>query len=120
MVKEILITPQLDSQRLTQLNRQVKQLDRLLDNPLSGPQPIGHTHALEQIGRLLWEASGLTVDALLAAIEQARDADSPIRLTVTDPSFNHLPWELLYHQHPELGFLGCHPWCSLVPKKVYL
>ncbi len=114
MVKEILVTPQLDTQRFAVLNRQVKQLDRLLDNPFNGPQPIGHTDALEQVGRLLWEASGLTVDALLAAIEQARDADSPIRLTVTDPSFNHLPWELLYHQHPELGFLGCHPWCSII------
>ena len=23
----------------------------------------------------------------------------------------HLPWELLYHPHPELGFVARHPWC---------
>jgi tetratricopeptide (TPR) repeat protein len=108
---DISMTPQIETERATLLNRQVAQLDRLLDNPYSGPKPIAQTGILEQIGGLLWEAAGLSVNELLEAIETARDDETPMRLTVTGEAFQHLPWEMLYHEHPELGFVGRHPWC---------
>jgi hypothetical protein len=113
MSREITISPRLDSVQLATLLRQAASLDRLLDNPYSGPQPIAQTGVLEQVGGLLWNAAGLTVDELLAAIAQARVDKSPVRLVVTD-AVRDLPWELLYHQHPDVGFLGRHPWCVVV------
>ena len=34
-------------------------------------------------------------------------------MTVTDSGLLQWPWELLYHPHPELGFLAQHPWCTI-------
>ncbi|MBI2877009.1 MAG: tetratricopeptide repeat protein [Candidatus Tectomicrobia bacterium] len=111
MSQEISIAPQIETDRAVFLNRQAAQLNRMLDNPYGGPRPIAQTGILEQIGSLLWEASGLNEKGLLEAIESAREEETPVRLIVTGEAFSHLPWELLYHGHPELGFLGRHPWC---------
>ncbi|MBI3796571.1 MAG: hypothetical protein HY268_06330 [Deltaproteobacteria bacterium] len=113
MSREITISPRLDTVQLATLSRQAASLDRLLDKPFSGPQPIARTGLLEQVGSLLWNAAGLAVDELLAAVEQARIDKTPARLVITD-GLHDLPWELLYHQHPHLGFLGRHPWCVVV------
>jgi hypothetical protein len=111
MSHEITLTLQCDATHFATLNRQTAQLDGLLDNPFSGPQPIAQTGVLEHLGTLLWEVSGLKVDELLTGIEKARDEETPVRLIVPDASLHHLPWELLYHPHPQLRFLGRHPWC---------
>ena len=113
MSVEITITPQIEPDHISLLDKQVKQLDYLLDNPHSGPKPIAQTGILEQIGSLLWEASGLQADGLLDALEQARDDEKPVRLIVAGEAFHHLPWELLYSPHEKLGFVARHPWCVL-------
>jgi hypothetical protein len=114
MASDIVITPKITPEQITVLNRQVRELDRLLDNPFRNPQPIGQAGILEQIGRLLWEVSGLHADELLDALDEARDAEIPVRLIVTDATLHHLPWELLYHDNPKLGFVARHPWCVVV------
>src|SRR5215470_298940 len=111
MSHEILISPQLAPTRLAALTRQTVELDRLLDNPYSDPQPIAQTGVLERFGSLLWDASGLKVEDLLTAIDQALDDAASVRLTITNAALHPLPWELLYHQHPQLGFLGRHSSC---------
>ena len=110
MPHEILISPQLDVTQLKALARQAEQLDRLLENN----QPIAQTGVLEQLGARLWEASGLQPDALLTAIDRALDDKTSVRLTITDATLHQLPWELLYHQHPQLGFVGRHQSCVIV------
>jgi len=111
MAREIPITPQADAAQVAVLNRQVHRLDRLLDNPFSGPQPIAQAGMLERLGSALWEVAGLQAEELLAAIDHARDTGQPVRILVTDAAAHHWPWEVLYHPHPELGFVGRHPWC---------
>jgi len=75
---DIPITPQLDAEQAERLKRQVVQLDRLLDNPYSGPQPIAQTGVLEQIGRQLWNPTDLDANTLLDAIDTARDTETPV------------------------------------------
>ena len=111
MPRDILITPKISSNLETRLNKLANNLDWLLDNPTQGPKPIAQTGILEQIGSDLWEASRLSQQQLLEALEQARDEEKPVRLIISGPAFQHLPWELLYHGHDDLGFLARHPWC---------
>jgi hypothetical protein len=111
MASDIVITPKITREQTAILNRQVRELDRLLDNPFRNPQPIGQAGILEQIGHLLWEVADLNVDELLDALDEARDAEIPVRLIVTDATQHHLPWEVLYHDNPKLGFVARHPWC---------
>lgn len=108
---EISLTPQVTPEQAALLNRQVAELDRLLDNPYGRPQPIGQSGALEDVGRMLWDASGLEPEHLLDATRTARDTETPLRLVITDKAYYPWPWELLYHDHPQLGFVGRHPWC---------
>jgi len=104
MPPEFVITPRLGDAPGKWLKEQAEQLDRLLDHPLQGPQPIGKSGILEQIGSRLWEAGGLRVQEILGALEKARADEEPLRVVITGADFQHLPWELLYHEHPELGF----------------
>ncbi len=113
-VTDIAINPQLDPDLAEQLKRRVTQLDRQLDNPYSRPQPIAATGVLEQLGRQLWNTTDLDASTLLDAISHARDTETPVRLVVTNAEFHHLPWELLYHDHPKLGFVARHPWCVVI------
>lgn len=117
MPLEIPITPRIDDEPDPEFTRQVAQLDRRLDNPFGEPVPIAQTGVLEQIGAALWELAGLQVSELLDAIETARDEQTPVRLMVTGEAHQHLPWELLYHQHPELGFVARHPWCLVARRQ---
>ncbi len=113
-VTDIAIHPQLDPELAESLKRQVMQLDRQLDRSYDGPQPIAATGVLEQLGRQLWSTTGLDADALLGAISHAKDTQTPVRLVVTNADCHHLPWELLYHDHPKLGFVARHPWCAVI------
>ena len=119
MPEPITIVPRIEAKPEAALNKLVETLDWQLDNPVGGPRPIGQTGLLEQIGTLLWEASGLSDKQVLDAIDKARDDDSgtPARLVVTGEKFQHWPWELLYHGDPGLGFLGRHPW-AVVSRRV--
>src|SRR5262245_15874698 len=92
--------PQLDPQRAAQLTRLAKRLDEQLDHPTRVPQPVAQSGLLEQLGTLLWEATHLEADAVRTALDEARDAERPLRLVVQGEQAQHLPWELLYHAHP--------------------
>jgi CHAT domain len=111
MPHDLLLTPQLDHQRAAQLTRLAKRLDEQLDHPTGVPQPVAQSGLLEQLGTLLWEATRLEADAVRVALDEARDAERPLRLVVQGEQAQHLPWELLYHVHPDLGFVAQHPWC---------
>ena len=109
MPHDILISPQLDATQRKTLTRQAELLDRVLERQ----QPIAQTDVLEQLGSLLWTASGLQPDALLTAIDRALDDKTSVRLIITDATLHQLPWELLHHQHLKLGFIGRHPSCVI-------
>ena len=119
MPEPITIVPRVEPKPEAALNKLVETLDWQLDNPVGGPRPIGQTGLLEQIGTRLWDASGLSDKQVLDAIDKARDDDSgtPARLIVTGEKLQHWPWELLYHGHQDLGFLGRHPW-AVVSRRV--
>ena len=116
MPEPITIVPRVEPKPEAALNKLVETLDWQLDNPVGGPRPIGQSGLLERIGTLLWDASGLSDKVVLDAIDKARDDDSgiPARLIVTGEKFQHWPWELLYHGHQDLGFLGRHPWAVVL------
>src|SRR5215218_3889921 len=111
MPQDLLLTPQLDTQHASQLTRLAKRLDAQLDHPTGVPQPVPPSGLLEPLGTLLWEVTRLEADAVRAARDEARDAERPLRLVVQGEQAQHLPWELLYHAHPDLGFVAQHPWC---------
>ncbi|MGE3539507.1 MAG: tetratricopeptide repeat protein, partial [Candidatus Tectimicrobiota bacterium] len=111
MGQDLLITPVLDPPRLTQLTRLARRLDGQLDHPSGQPQPVTQAHLLEQLGTALWDAAGLKADMLHAALEHASAAEQSLRLLVQGETGQALPWELLYHSHPALGFLAQQPWC---------
>src|SRR5215510_15978032 len=111
MPHDLLLTPQLDHQRAAQLTRLAKRLDEQLDHPTGVPQPVAQSGLLEQLGTLLWEAVRLEADTVRAALDDAREAERPLRLVVQGEAAQHLPWELLYHAHADLGFVARHPWC---------
>jgi tetratricopeptide (TPR) repeat protein len=114
MPNDLLITSRLDEQRTAQLERLIEHLDWALDNPRGQPKPVGLTGLPAEIGRLLWEASGLSVQQVLAAIEEAKDEKSAVRLVIAAEKTMHWPWELICPPHPDLGFLGQHARCVLV------
>ncbi len=111
MTHGITITPEMEPQRAAVLDKWVKLLDGQLDHASGHPRPIGQTDLLQQIGGLLWEASGLNDKQLRTAIDKARDDEAPVRLIVSGQEKQHWPWELLYHGNEDLGFVGRHPWC---------
>src|SRR5215510_7319730 len=111
MPQDLLLTPQLDHQRTASLTHLSQLLDGQLDHPTGVPQPVAQSGLLEQLGMLLWEAVRLEADSIRAALDDARDAERPLRLVVQGEAAQHLPWELLYHMHPDLGFVARHPWC---------
>ncbi|MCP4347809.1 MAG: tetratricopeptide repeat protein, partial [Desulfobacterales bacterium] len=110
MPQNIIISPDIESDCAALLIGHADQLNKILDNPDPSPKPIAQG-ILENIGTLLWEASGLDEKNLLKAIDKARDDEEPVRLIITGEEFYHLPWELLWHGNPELGFLARHSWC---------
>src|SRR5215470_18353801 len=102
MPQDLLLTPQLDHQRTTLLTRLAQRLDGQLDHPTGVPQPVAQSGILEQLGTLLWEAVRLEADTIRAALDDAREAEHPLRLVVQGEVAQHLPWKLLYHMHPDL------------------
>ena len=97
MPHDLLLTPQLDQQRAVQLTRLAKRLDEQLDHPTGVLQSVAQSGLLEQLGILLWETTRLEADAVRTALDEARDAERPLRLVVQGEQAQHLPWELLYH-----------------------
>jgi tetratricopeptide (TPR) repeat protein len=114
MAQEIAITPHLAPEQLPVLTRWISELDHALENPRQAPQPIAQSGLLERIGTMLWTAAGLNAEDMRSAIEQAREDEDVVRFVVTAATDPRWPWELLYHPHPELGFLGRHPFCVVV------
>lgn len=113
MPQDLIVTPHLDPLRLAQLTRMAQQLDHQLDHPSGQPRPIAQTGVLEQLGAQLWNAAGLEAEALRQRLDDASADQQPLRLLVHGEAIQRLPWELLYHPHPELGFVAQHPWCGL-------
>ena len=113
MPQDLLLTPQLDHQSTVLLTRLAQRLDGQLDHPTGVPQPVAQSGLLEQLGTRLWEAVRLEADSIRAALDDAREAERPLRLVVQGEAAQHLPWELLSHAHPDLGFVAQHPWCVI-------
>ncbi len=111
---DIPIEPSLDEKTLKTVNKLSEQLNFRLDHPSGIPAPVAETGILENIGRLLWTASNLDPAELLETIEDARDDERPVRLIIKGSDYYHLPWELLYSEHPEIGFAGRHSWCTVL------
>lgn len=112
MAQDLLLSPQLDPPRLALLTRLAQRLDTQLDHPSGMPQPVEAT-LLTQLGVRLWDAAALDAEAVRAALDAARDTERPLRLVVQGEAAQPLPWELLYHAHPELGFVAQQPWCVI-------
>ena len=110
MPQDLLLTPHLDDQRTAQLTRMAKRLDGQLDHPSRTPQPVAQSGLLEQLGTRLWEATGLDAERC-ARLDAARETERPLRFLVQGEHGQHLPWELLYHRYPALGFVARHSWC---------
>ena len=113
MPHDRIVTPHLEPQRYAQLARLAQQLDHQLDHPSGQPQPMAQSGLLEQLGSALWDASGLEADTLRTALDEASADQQPLRLLIQGEQEQRLPWELLYHPHPELGFVAQHPWCGI-------
>ncbi len=69
---------------------------------------------LEPHGSRLWDAAGLDAAEIRQALGEAQTNGSPLRLVIAGQDVQHLPWEILYHEHPEIGFVGRKPWCSII------
>jgi len=110
MSQDILLSPQLDTQQTARLTRLAQRLDGQLDHPSGTPQPVP-SELLQQLGTQLWDAVSLQADAVRQALDTAREAERPLRLIVQGEAGQHLPWEVLYHAHPDLGFVAQQPWC---------
>lgn len=113
MPHDLLLTPQLDTQRTALLTRLARRLDSQLDHPTGMPQPVAQSGLLEQLGTLLREATHLEADAVRTALDDARETQRHLRLVVQGEPAQHLPWEMLYHAHPDLGFVAQHPWLGV-------
>jgi hypothetical protein len=110
--QDLLLAPQFDQQQAAALSRLAQRLDGQLDHPSGTPQPVDQEF-LTQLGTGLWESVHLEADAVRTAMEDARDAEHPLRLVVQGQAAQHLPWELLYHAHADLGFVAQQPWCVI-------
>jgi len=112
---EILITPKMDDSRFAHLSKQAQMIEWAID-PEHHVQakPIGQSGILQQVGAMLWQASGLDAQAVRDAIETAKDNDDSARFIITGEDYQHLPWEMLYHEHPDIGFLSFHSRCSVI------
>ncbi|MEW6668705.1 MAG: tetratricopeptide repeat protein, partial [Thermodesulfobacteriota bacterium] len=112
----LLLEPNTEPELLAGLNKLADRLNWMLDAPEARdmPQRVAETGILEEIGRRLWASARLDAKDLLEKIEEAKEAKTVLRLVVTGQETYHLPWELLYHDHAEIGFLGRHPWCAMV------
>ncbi len=108
------VRPDYEPAQLTAIERLANQFNRALDNPLGQTGLVGPSGLLEQIGSQLWAISKLDADDLRRQLEAARDAERPLQLVLTGDETLHLPWELLHHPHPELGFLARHASCALL------
>ena len=113
MSQTIRIQPVLTSEQAELLLKSSLQLDRLLEGRGGGPVPVAGHGLLEQLGGQLWQASGLEEEQLVAALREARDDQTPLRLEVSGNEHQQLPWELLFHGHEQLRFLARDPWCVL-------
>ncbi|MDM8514953.1 CHAT domain-containing protein [Desulfobacterales bacterium HSG16] len=103
---EFIIEPEINDENAAWLEKQAETLEWMLDNPYGGTKPAAETGILEQMGSLLWKCSGLDAETVLDAIEDALDDERSVRFIVTGGRFQHFPWELLYHENPEIGFLS--------------
>ncbi len=81
-------------------------MSRLLEGYGTGPSPVTGHGLLERIGGSRWQASGLGAKRLVAALGEARADEIPLRLEVSGPDHQQLPWELLFHEHEQLRFLA--------------
>ncbi len=113
------VAPEIPKEALAELQEWAQKLDWLLDAPEARdmPRAVAQTGILERMGRGLWDGSGLDAEALLEKIEEAKDDDECVRLVIQGDAHYGLPWELLWHEHPDLGFLGRHPRC-IVTRRV--
>ncbi|MFP4309625.1 MAG: CHAT domain-containing protein, partial [Desulfococcaceae bacterium] len=112
---EMVIAPEIAEAEAAELTKQAGQLDWLLDAPEARDMPtaVAQTGILEALGRRLWDAAGLDPEDVLEALEDAKDEDECVRLVIQGTGHDALPWELLYHDHPDLGFLGKHSRCVI-------
>jgi hypothetical protein len=115
-MEELRISPRATREEVARsaLARDARQLDRLLDSIQGQPTPLAPTGILQQIGGALWALSGLDAAEVAAALKRAKRTGSTLRVVLTGPRHQMLPWELLYHGSAEIGFLGRHPRCALV------
>ena len=114
MPEPILIRPQFEKKQLAELERLCQLLDKALEKPGQLEKPIGTSGVLEEIGSQLWKVAGLEAEPILEGIDQARDDGAALPIIIQSDEHQHLPWELLYHPHPELEFIGRHPWVAVV------
>ena len=108
---DLVVEPKIEEESLTKLEKLAGRLDRLLEE--SRAYILPQAGLLEQIGRMLWEASGLDPQALLKKLDDARDDEEYLRVIIQGDNYYILPWELLFHEHPDIGFLSLHPRCVL-------
>ncbi|MEE8587349.1 MAG: hypothetical protein V3T83_21120, partial [Acidobacteriota bacterium] len=114
MPDPILVQPEFEKEQLAELGKLCKLLDKALEKPGQLEKPIAASGVLEEIGSRLWNAAGLESESLLEGIDQARDDGAALPIIIQGQEHQHLPWELLHHGNPELGFIGRHPWLAVV------
>ena len=92
MSEVIRIEPDLTGAQAELVLKNSVQLDRLLEGREGGPLPVAGHGLLEQMGDLLWQASGLEAEPLIAALDKARANETPLRLEVCGTEHQQLPW----------------------------
>ncbi|MGD9211108.1 MAG: CHAT domain-containing protein, partial [Desulfobacteraceae bacterium] len=110
---QVVIRPEMDDRLAATLNKAAARLERMIEHPDNPGGPAGQSGLLEEIGRRLWWASGLDVEDILEKIEDARDENGSVRFLITGKRYQDLPWELLYCDHPDIGFISRHSRCTM-------
>ena len=102
------IKPTWDPDAEPALRDAVAALDRALERHEPIPPDL-----LAAIGGELWRLAGLDAGDIAVALDDALEDEAPLRLTITGAEAQHLPWELLRHPDPAIGYLSRHDWAAL-------
>ncbi|MCP4351271.1 MAG: tetratricopeptide repeat protein [Desulfobacterales bacterium] len=104
---DLVICPETEPELAGAIRKDAGKLEWMID----GKKLVGQSGLLEKIGNALWKVSGLDAEKVLDRIEDARDEDEALRFVITGDRYQDLPWELLYHENPKIGFVSRHPRC---------
>ena len=69
--------------------------------------------SLTRLGAALWAATDLDWKQVVETIDAAKDDNAAVRLVINDPE-SDWPWDLLYHENVQIGFVATNANCCVV------